>query len=1017
MDLSNRLVNLAKRSLPVSREFDELIRGIGECKSKGEEDIIVARIVEITRQKLKERSSRDTRTLKEVLVYLMYMEMLGHETGWAQAAVIQLCSEKNLAVKKMAYLATSLLVEPASELSILVTATIQADLKSDNFLVVCTALQAICHIASSELVDVFLPQVTALLKHDRDLVKKKSLLVLQRFTQLDRGIAQDVEKLLVEKIGYKEPSVMVASLCGLHDLIRQDPSLYRNLAHYFTNILKQAAEGKLGRAYEYHRAPAPFVQMELLRLLAMLGAGDKHTSENIYATVAEVKRRAEPLGNNIGNAVVYECLKTVATIHPSPILIQQSLDTIARFLAARENNLKYAGIDILSRLVRLDSKYAQDHQYAVVDCLRSPDVTLKKKTLELLYKMAGPTNIEVIAQEVIGYIKESGDELARREAVTALSDLAERFAPDHQWFVDTINELFEVAGDLIPSKVADNLMRLIAEGTGEDGDEGDTELRSSAAMSYLDLLDRPKLPAVLLKVICWVLGEYGTLSGQSAENIMDKLAAIPDTQSATDEVKGMLLLALGKLSTQSGCKLTADAQALLDAATASSNVELQQRALEVQALLRSSQVTQQAALPFDASCEDIDADPKLSFLEAFVQQALRNGAAPYLSAKDRVAIGMARSSSGNLPASHTQPQAAHGAGLKFQAYEKAALPVPRPLAGTDPFAASSAAAGDLSALAGLNLGPQAQTTYSPESANAVPTASVSGIPASAAAGPAPAQAPGPQLVINKPRKWGAPQFEPPPAAPVGSTAATPPSPGAVQAAYPTAAAAPHSYPSPTHASSAAPPADAEKQRLAASLFGVGASGASPARARRSAAATARATAPSPSSRPRPQEAQPSLLGDVSAPPTSSTAEASGGLDMLLDVGTADVSQLSPALTVAAPPVDPLAALSGLNVDVGATAPTSAGLGDLLGVLGGVGGGMSQPVAGVIPGMGLPAATGFVQQQEQQQYMGGMMMQPPATKQATPQAGSQQGMGGAPLRMGQPVQQQPRKKDPFADLLG
>lgn len=67
-------------------------------------------------------------------------------------------------------------------------------------------------------------------------------------------------------------------------------------------------------------------------------------------------------------------------------------------------------------------------------------------------------------------------------------------------------------------------------------------------------------------------------------------------------------------------------------------------------------------------------------------QALRNGAAPYLSAKDRVAIGMARSSSGNLPASHTQPQAAHGAGLKFQAYEKAALPVPRPLAGTDPFA-------------------------------------------------------------------------------------------------------------------------------------------------------------------------------------------------------------------------------------------------------------------------------------------------------------------------------------------
>jgi hypothetical protein len=161
MDFS-KIASLAKRSLPVSREFDDIIRAIGECKSKGEEDLIVARVVEISKQKLKE-PRRDVRALKELLVYLMYVEMLGHETSWAQAAVIQLCSEKNLALKKvgvgteragrsgtapgtsehlptgrrpqMAYLATSLLVEPSSELTIMVTATIQADLRSDNFLV------------------------------------------------------------------------------------------------------------------------------------------------------------------------------------------------------------------------------------------------------------------------------------------------------------------------------------------------------------------------------------------------------------------------------------------------------------------------------------------------------------------------------------------------------------------------------------------------------------------------------------------------------------------------------------------------------------------------------------------------------------------------------------------------------------------------------------------------------------------------------------------------------------------
>ncbi len=56
--------------------------------------------------------------------------------------------------------------------------------------------------------------------------------------------------------------------------------------------------------------------------------------------------------------------------------------------------------------------------------------------------------LQVIAGEVLGFLRESGDEVARRDAVRSLCDLAERYAPDHRWFVDTMNELFEVAGAL-----------------------------------------------------------------------------------------------------------------------------------------------------------------------------------------------------------------------------------------------------------------------------------------------------------------------------------------------------------------------------------------------------------------------------------------------------------------------------------------------------------------------------------------------------------------------------------------
>ena len=47
----------------------------------------------------------------------------------------------------------------------------------------------------------------------------------------------------------------------------------------FVVILKQVVEHKLPRDYDYHRIPAPWIQMKLLEILAFLGADDKTASD------------------------------------------------------------------------------------------------------------------------------------------------------------------------------------------------------------------------------------------------------------------------------------------------------------------------------------------------------------------------------------------------------------------------------------------------------------------------------------------------------------------------------------------------------------------------------------------------------------------------------------------------------------------------------------------------------------------------------------------------------------------
>ena len=190
-----------------------------------EEDAIIAREVDTLKRRLAD-PDLDKSRMQEYLLRLVYVEMLGHSASFGYIHAVKLTCEHHLPTKRVGYLAVSLFLDDTHDLLILIVNTLQQDLKSSDpltgalhsaspldsaqhsrrptrrrcfhsssayqvahlptrtplaSLAVAAALTACSKVVSGDNVPSLLPQVTALLAHRSDLVRKKALATLHRF--------------------------------------------------------------------------------------------------------------------------------------------------------------------------------------------------------------------------------------------------------------------------------------------------------------------------------------------------------------------------------------------------------------------------------------------------------------------------------------------------------------------------------------------------------------------------------------------------------------------------------------------------------------------------------------------------------------------------------------------------------------------------------------------------------------------------------------------------------------------
>ena len=616
----------------LSKEMLDLIKSIGDSRSKQEEDKIISKEQDLLKIKIKE-SNISNKKMKEYLLRAIYIEMLGHDAEFAQFSAVNLTQDSNLLTKRVGYLACSLLLYENSPSLIMLVSTLQKDILNSHFLVKCMALITCIKFANSTIVQAVLDQVVKLLDDKSEHVRKKAVMCLHRFYQVSPSSLSDIiDDKMRKMLCDFDPSVMGATLNYFQEYTYKKPEQYEDLVSSFVVILKQVIEHKLPRDFDYHRLPAPWIQIKILQILANLGRDSHKTSEGMYEMLSQVLRRADDTGINIGYAIVYQCVRTICIIYPNQHLLEQASSTISRFLSSQSPNLRCTGINGLALIIQINPDYVTNHQQVIVDCLEENDETLKKNTFDLLYKMTSTSNVEVIVDKMIQYLKVTEIEGSGRKSILfKITELAELYAPNKKWFIKIMNKLFVNFGSLITEEIVSKMIKIIGE-WAEETEE--TEFKEYTIFNYTEIIKTVNfLPDPLVQLVAFIFGEYSLkLSNYDEEEINNNFKLLEylllNKSFDHEKTKGMIITAMTKMHLELEFNGFSYVKEVIEKCSLSRNVDIQQKSLEYLRMYNHKLI---GAKEFICSnkTKELEVDSKLSFLDSYVRKRVSEGSKVY----------------------------------------------------------------------------------------------------------------------------------------------------------------------------------------------------------------------------------------------------------------------------------------------------------------------------------------------------------------------------------------------------
>ncbi|KNC86688.1 hypothetical protein SARC_01156 [Sphaeroforma arctica JP610] len=438
-----------------------------------------------------------TRNVAKVL----YIHMLGYPTHFAQLECLKLVASPKFGDKRMGYLGAQMLLDEKSDVHLLLTNSLKTDMNSSNQFVVSLALCTLANICSTDMARDLSPEVEKLLKSSNATIRKKAALCACRIVRKVPDLMENYVPLVRQLLNERNHGVLLTGVTLVFDMCHIEAEtldFFKRMVPNLVRMLKTLVMSGHTPDHDVSGITDPFLQVKILQLLAVLGKNDAETSDQMNDILAQVATNTES-AKNVGNAILYECARTIMSIRAESGLRVLSINILGRFLLNTDKNIRYVALNTLLKCVTGEMQAVQRHRSTIVDCLKDPDVSIRRRALELIFALMNKGNVRALMREILAFLDVADTEF-KGYMCSSIATSAARFAPNKRWHMDTLLKMLTSAGNYVTEELVTTVVHMIT--NTEDLHAYMTQ------RLYLALQDDiSQQPTV--QIAAWCIGEYG----------------------------------------------------------------------------------------------------------------------------------------------------------------------------------------------------------------------------------------------------------------------------------------------------------------------------------------------------------------------------------------------------------------------------------------------------------------------------------------------------------------------------